>query len=101
MGVPFAAVTLALGAAYAQQPPRGKSSYAPVDIPEPFSAILARLSAQKPAVERDHMAVLNERYDLSNRPAAGVTMDQHSVRGFLAGVVRKRPAGDYAPRLDG
>ena len=28
-GVAFAAVTLALGAAYAQQPPRGKSSYAP------------------------------------------------------------------------
>jgi Histidine kinase-, DNA gyrase B-, and HSP90-like ATPase len=55
-GVAFAAVTLALGAAYAQQPPRGKSSYAPVDITEPFSAILARLSAQKPAVEREHMA---------------------------------------------
>src|SRR5438445_9791441 len=75
-GVAFAAVTLALGAAYAQQPPRGKSSYAPVDITEPFSAILARLSAQKPAVEREHMAVLNERYDLSNRPGAGVTMDR-------------------------
>src|ERR1700724_3830357 len=72
-GVAFAAVTVALGSAYAQQGPRGKSSYAPVDITEPFSAILARLSAQKPAVERDHMAVLNERYDLSNRPAAGVT----------------------------
>src|SRR5258708_18272119 len=74
-GVAFAAVTISLGGAYAQQPPRGKSSYAPVDITEPFSAILARLSAQKPAVERGHMAVLNERYDLSNRPAAGVTMD--------------------------
>src|SRR5438132_2142034 len=75
-GVAFAAVTVALGGAYAQQPPRGKSSYAPVDITEPFSAILARLSAQKPAVEREHIAVLNERYDLTNRPAAGVTMDR-------------------------
>jgi hypothetical protein len=53
-GVAFAAVTVALGGAYAQQPPRGKSSYAPVEITEPFSAILARLSAQKPAVEQQH-----------------------------------------------
>src|SRR5205809_2334422 len=90
-GVAFAAVTLALGAAYAQQPPRGKSSYAPVDITEPFSAILARLSAQKPAVEREHMAVLNERYDLSNRPAAGVTMDH--AKPVQEGVRVKLPAG--------
>jgi hypothetical protein len=62
--VVVAAVTVVvLGGSYAQQGPRGRSSYAPVDITEPFSAILARLSAQKPAVERDHMVVLNERYD--------------------------------------
>src|SRR5260221_10497200 len=75
-GVALAAVTVALGGAYAQQGPRGKSSYLPVEITEPFSAILSRLSAQKPAVEREHMAVVNERYDLTNRPAAGVTMDR-------------------------
>src|SRR5882757_1386357 len=75
-GVALAAVTVALGGAYAQQAPRGKSSYMQVEITEPFSAIQSRLSAQKPAVEREHMAVINERYDLSNRPAAGVTMDR-------------------------
>jgi hypothetical protein len=65
-GVAFAAVTLVvLGNSYAQQGPRGSSSYAPVDIAEPFSATLARLATQKPAVERDHMAVLNERSCLS------------------------------------
>jgi hypothetical protein len=49
-GVAFAAVTVVvLGSSYAQQGPRGGSSYAPVDITEPFSATLARLSAQKPA----------------------------------------------------
>jgi hypothetical protein len=79
-GVAFTAVTVVvLGSSYAQQGPRGRSSYAPVDITEPFSATLARLSAQKPAVERDHMVVLNERYDLSNRPAAGVTMDRTNL----------------------
>ena len=47
-GVALAAVTVVvLGSAYAQQGPRGKSSYMPVDITEPFSAILARLSAQE------------------------------------------------------
>ena len=60
-GVAFAAVTIALGSAFAQQGPRGISSYAPVTIVEPFSAILERLSAQKPAVEQEHIAVLNER----------------------------------------
>src|ERR1700687_4569449 len=75
-GVAAAAVIVAFGFAYAQQGPRGKTSYMPVDITEPFSAIFTRLSAQKPAVEREHMALLNERYDLSNRPAAGVTMDR-------------------------
>ncbi|MCA6113226.1 cytochrome B6 [Bradyrhizobium sp. CNPSo 4026] len=65
-----------MGSAYAQQGPRGASSYAPVDITEPFAAIFSRLSKQKPSVMRDHMALLNERYDLSNRPAAGITMDR-------------------------
>jgi hypothetical protein len=57
-GVAFAAVTIALGSAFAQQGQRGISSYAPVTIVEPFSAILERLSAQKPAVEQEHIAVL-------------------------------------------
>src|SRR6202163_1090165 len=76
-GVAAASVILAFGFAYAQQGPRGKSSYMQVEIDEPFSAIFARLSGQKPEVTREHMALLNERYDLSNRPAAGVTMDRN------------------------
>ena len=90
-GVAVAGVVIALGFAYAQQGPRGKSSYMPVDITEPFSAIFARLSAQKPEVTREHMAVLNERYDLSNRPATGVTMDR--TKPVQEGVRVKLPAG--------
>jgi hypothetical protein len=53
-GVTVAAVTIVvLGSSYAQQGPRGRSSYAPVDITEPFSAILARLSAQLDAPRAD------------------------------------------------
>jgi cytochrome c peroxidase len=99
-GVALAAVTVVvLGSAYAQQGPRGRSSYAPVDITEPFSSILARLSAQKPAVERDHMVVLNERYDLSNRPAAGVTMDR--AKPVQEGVRVKLTAGTTWQSLAG
>src|ERR1700674_4572931 len=75
-GAAAAVVVIALGSAFAQQGPRGKSSYMPVDITESFSSIFTRLSAEKPEVTRVHMALLNERYDLSNRPAAGVTMDR-------------------------
>src|ERR1700680_5115522 len=87
-GVAATTVILGFGFAYAQQGPRGKSSYMQVEINEPFSAIFARLSGQKPEVTREHMVLLNERYDLSNRPAAGVTMArskpvQEGVRGKL------------------
>jgi cytochrome c peroxidase len=90
-GVAAATVILAMGFAYAQQGPRGKTSYMPVDISEPFSAIFARLSAQKADVTREHMTLLNERYDLSNRPAAGVTMDR--TKPVQDGVRVKLPAG--------
>src|SRR5260370_21250191 len=89
-GAAAAAVIIALGSAYAQQGPRGKTSYIfPVDM-EPFSTLFARLSAQKPDVTREHMAVLNERYDLSNRPATGGTIDR--TKTVQEGVRVKRPA---------
>src|SRR6195256_5644149 len=71
----------------------------PVDTPEPFSTIMSRLSAEKPAVEREHMAVLNERYDLSNRPAAGVTMDR--TKPVQEGVRVKLTAGTTWDSLAG
>jgi len=82
---------LAFGRADAQQAERGQSSYMPVDITEPFASIRARLSAAKPAVEQEHNALLNERYDLSNRSAPGVTMDR--VKPVQEGVRVKLPAG--------
>jgi cytochrome c peroxidase len=89
-GAAAAALTFALGFVYAQQAPRGKSSYMPVDIQEPFSTIFGRLSAQKPDVTREHMSLLDERYDLSDRPAAGVTMDR--TKPVQEGVRVKLPA---------
>ncbi len=67
-------VIACLFTASAQQQGQKPSSYAPVDIKEPFSAILARMKAAKPEVMKRQMDLLNERYDLSRRVATDVTM---------------------------
>jgi cytochrome c peroxidase len=73
--VVLAVAALGTGAQEIQK--RGKTSYMPVDQTESFASIFKRMTADKPAVERRHQAVLDQRYDLSNRPAKGATM----VRG--------------------
>lgn len=55
-------------------PDRGESSYMPVVITEPFNEIMSRMKAQKQAVMERHQKLLEERYDLRDRPAQGVTM---------------------------
>ncbi|HEX9724827.1 MAG TPA: cytochrome B6 [Vicinamibacteria bacterium] len=69
------AALVLLGVAYAQDVEK-RSSYAPVDIREDFASILARMKAAKPEVMSRQMALLAERYDLADRPAAGVTMSR-------------------------
>src|SRR5439155_19170604 len=60
--------------ALAQESEKKKSSYMPVDINEDFASIMARMKKAKPEVMKRQMDLLNERYDLSDRPAKGVTM---------------------------
>ena len=69
-----ATLLIVLGLAYAQE--RGQTSYAPVDLKESFAAVMARMKAAKPDVMKRHTDLLNERYDLSNRPARGVSMSR-------------------------
>lgn len=52
------------------------TSYAPVVITEPFDSIMARMKAAKPEVMKRQQDLLEQRYDLSNRPAQGVTMSR-------------------------
>ena len=52
------------------------SSYAPVAIKESFSDTMKRMQAAKPGVMKRQMDLLNARYDLSNRPAEGVSMSK-------------------------
>ena len=58
----------------AQEPQKKDTSFSPVDIKEPFSAILARMKAAKAAIMQRQMALLNERYDLTKRVANDVKM---------------------------
>jgi hypothetical protein len=84
-----AALLMSVRAARSQDNGRKPSSYAPVDIHESFSTILSRMAAAKPEIMKRHMALLEQRYDLSDRPAHGVKMSggkpvQQGVRVKLA-----------------
>jgi cytochrome c peroxidase len=68
----LAVAALGVGAQEIQK--RGKTSYMTVDQTESFASIFKRMTGDKPAIERRHQAVLDQRYDLSNRPAKGATM---------------------------
>jgi len=85
-------LVLALGALLAQEAGKKSSSYSPVVIQEDFATVMSRMSAAKPAIMQRQKALLEERYDLSDRPARGVTMSrgkpvQEGVRAKLRGGV--------------
>ncbi|HEY8998187.1 MAG TPA: hypothetical protein VIM60_09820, partial [Edaphobacter sp.] len=75
-----------------------KNSYAPVVDTETFAAIHSRMVAAKPAIMKKQMDLLNERYDLSDKPAAGVTMDR--TKPIQEGVRVKLPSGVTWSQLD-
>src|SRR6266851_5288037 len=85
----MAAILISAHALRSQDNGATASSYAPVDIHESFSKIMSRMTAAKPEIMKRHMALLEQRYDLSDRPAQGVKMSggkavQQGVRVKLA-----------------
>ena len=62
-----------------------------VDITEPFAAIMARMSAAKPAIQKRQSDLLAERYDLADRPAQCATMSRG--KPLQEGIRVKLPAG--------
>jgi cytochrome c peroxidase len=60
----------------AQDGGKKPSSYSPVVIQEDFASVMKRMSAAKPGLMQKQQKLLEERYDLSNRPAQGVTMSR-------------------------
>lgn len=75
-GLAFASAVLAgVAAAIADdKPDPAPSSYMPVVIKEKFAAVMARMKGQKPALMKTQKALLEQRYDLSNRAAKDVRM---------------------------
>ena len=78
---------ISIGSASANQP----TSYAPVDIKEDFATTMKRMEAAKPAIEQRQQTLLEERYDLGDRPAKGVSMSRG--KPVQAGVRVKLPPG--------
>ncbi len=77
------------GLVFAADPP--PSSYAPVVITEAFQTIKSRMEGQKRGIMQRQRSLLEQRYDLSNKPAAGVRMTRgKAVQG---GVRARLPSG--------
>ena len=88
---PALVMLLALPATVAAEDVAKGSSYLPVAIGEDFPAMMARMKAAKPAIEKRQADLLDERYDLGSRPAKGVTMSRG--KAVQEGVRAKLPAG--------
>ncbi|MBW8371904.1 MAG: cytochrome B6 [Thiobacillus sp.] len=87
-GVALTAVAMASVAGLATAAEEKKSSYSPVVIKEEFASTMARLKGEKPTAMGRQKALLETRYDLSNKPAQGVSMSggkpvQQGVRARL------------------
>ncbi len=83
-------VLIAAGLLYGEAAKKA-SSYSPVVITEPFDSIVARWKAAKPEIMKRQMDLLNSRYDLSDRPAKGLTMSRG--KPIQEGVRVKLPEG--------
>lgn len=75
------------------------NSYLPVNDREPFEAVVERMQKEKPEVAQRHRALLEQRYDLSNRPHPELTMS--GGKPVQAGVRVKLPEGATWDQLAG
>jgi cytochrome c peroxidase len=89
----FALMCLVAGALHSRagDPLPADATYRPLPT-LPFSAVKSADEAQKPAVMRRQTALLNQRYDLANRPMPGVMMSG-GRRAVQEGVRVRLPAG--------
>ncbi|MBN1766696.1 MAG: hypothetical protein JW860_15685 [Sedimentisphaerales bacterium] len=83
---------------------RGATSYSPVAIKEDFATTMARMKKEMPKIMERQMELLKERYDLSNRPAPGVTMSrgkpvQQGARAKLPKGMTWEKLGNMSPNM--
>ena len=90
-------VLLVSPAAIAQQPAEKETSYLPVAVKERSQSIQDRMQGAKPEVMKRQMDLLQARYDLSDRRAAGATMSRG--KPSQEGVRAKLPEGTSWEKL--
>src|SRR5450759_4596937 len=90
LGVIAVSAVFLIGASPGGHAAEKVSSYSPVVIKENFATIMERMKTEKPKIMARQMELLNKRYDLSNRPAKGVTMTKG--KAVQEGVRAKLPA---------
>jgi cytochrome c peroxidase len=73
----------------AEKPP--VSSYLPVVETESFDTVRKRMEGDKPKIMQRQMDLLKERYDLADKPAAGVKMSRG--KAVQEGIRAKLPSG--------
>ena len=78
------------GLIYAESQTR-PTSYAPVALTEPFDSVMTRMKAAKPEIMKRQMNLLEQRYDLSDRPAKDTVMSRG--KKIQEGTRIKLPAG--------
>lgn len=88
MGMAF--VALSAQGQTALPPDRGASSYMPVVTEEKLADTIKRMTSAKPELAQTHKSLLEQRYDLGDKPVQGVTMSggkpvQGGVRVKLPG----------------
>ncbi|MDQ1237855.1 MAG: hypothetical protein QG577_39 [Thermodesulfobacteriota bacterium] len=84
------------------EPQKRPTSYSPVDLTEPFDSVMTKMKEAKPAIMKRHMDLLEQRYDLSNRPAADGMMSrgkkiQEGVRVKLPANVTWEQLASFTP----
>jgi cytochrome c peroxidase len=91
-----------VGIANADQSGNKPSSYSP-SIEDDFVTVMQRMKSAKPGIEQRQANLLKQRYDLSDHPAAGVTMSrgkpvQDGVRARLASGTSWDQLGAMSPQ---
>jgi cytochrome c peroxidase len=71
--------------------PRGDTSYGPVNMDENLVQLAEKMKSAKPEIEHRQQELLEQRYDLSNRAAAGAMMS--GGKPLQDGVRVKLPSG--------
>jgi cytochrome c peroxidase len=88
--IALSVLLIAIGCVYAKEMMM-HSSYAPVMIKTSFQETMKKMAAEKAEIMARQMELLNKRYDLSDKPASGVTMSKG--KAIQDGVRAKLPKG--------